>query len=109
MSDNTNPPSGNSTQIIVALLAIAAAIVAALGSAATNNPQFIIPLLVLIGVGAVGIVLFAGVMDHVSDRLSNGIARIILRRIEGPGRSKFRSSYLKYLYYSHRTFDVEGL
>ncbi|MEO8392451.1 MAG: NACHT domain-containing protein [Chloroflexota bacterium] len=107
--NDTNPPSGNSSLIIVGLLGFAAALVTLLASVFTNNPQLIIPLLVLIALTAAMIALFANAWDRISDRLSYGLARRIVRRIDSPGRSKFRSAYLKYLYYSHRTFDIKGL
>ena len=107
--DNNNPPSGNSTQLIIALVTLAAAVISVVGSLLSNNPQFIIPLLVIIGVGAAVIVLTASVWDRISDQLSGDVADKILRWFNRGRRAKYRAAYLKYLYYSHRTFDIKGL
>ena len=106
--DNNSPPSGNTAQIIIGLLALGAAI-AAFGSVITDNPKYILLLLIIYGVCAAVLALITGVWDRISDRLSNDIARVFLRRMDRGTRNKFRATYLKYLYYSHRTFDIKGL
>ncbi len=106
--DNNGPPSGNTAQIIIGLLALGAAI-AAFGSVITDNPKYIALLLVVCMACAAVVALTTGVWDRISDRLSGDIARVVLRRMDRGGRAKYRTVYLKYLYYSHRTFDIKGL
>ncbi|MBZ0281405.1 MAG: NACHT domain-containing protein [Anaerolineae bacterium] len=75
----------------------------------TQNIWQALGLMVVYGGVVIVVGLVTGVWDRVKPEIINGAADAILSRMGKRGNHKFRKTYLEYLIYRHRTFDVKGL